>query len=105
MICRIWHGRTARDRADDYATFLEQRAIPDYRSVAGNLDVAVLRRDEGEVTHFLTMTHWTSEQAIRAFAGDDVLQAKYYPEDSGFLLEFEPQVQHFEVVARESDRR
>lgn len=105
MICRIWHGRTARERADDYAAFLERRAIPDYRSVPGNLDVAVLRRDEAEVTHFLTMTHWTSEQAIRAFAGDDILRAKYYPEDSAFLLEFEPQVQHYEVLARESDRR
>jgi len=31
--------------------------------------------------------------------GDDVLEAKYYPEDGDFLLEFEPQVQHFEVVA------
>lgn len=105
MICRIWHGRTARDRADDYAAFLEQRAIPDYRSVAGNLDVTVLRRDEGEVTHFMTMTHWRSEQAIRAFAGDDVLRAKYYPEDSDFLLEFEQEVQHFEVVARQSHQR
>jgi heme-degrading monooxygenase HmoA len=100
MICRIWHGRTLRQRADEYARFLEQRAIPDYRGVPGNLDVAVLRRDEGEVTHFLTVTHWTSEEAIRAFAGDDLLKAKYYPEDEGFLLEFEPTVQHYTVVAK-----
>jgi heme-degrading monooxygenase HmoA len=102
MICRIWHGRTARERADAYARFLEQRAIPDYRSVAGNLDVAVLRRDEGEVTHFLTVTHWASEDAIRAFAGDDLLTAKYYPEDAQYLLEFEAQVQHYVVVAAAS---
>lgn len=101
MICRIWHGRTSREQADEYAAFLEQRAIPDYRSVPGNLDVAVLRRDDGDVTHFLTMTHWESEQAIRAFAGEDVLKAKYYPEDAGFLLEFEPEVQHFNVVAKQ----
>jgi heme-degrading monooxygenase HmoA len=102
MICRIWHGRTSRKNADEYARFLEQRAIPDYRSVPGNIDVEVLRRDEGEVTHFLTVTHWTSEDAIRAFAGDDLLKAKYYPQDEGFLLEFEPQVQHFTVVAKTS---
>lgn len=101
MICRIWHGRTSREHAGEYAAFLEQRAIPDYRSVPGNLDVAVLRRDDGNVTHFLTMTHWESEQAIRAFAGDDVLKAKYYPEDTDFLLEFEPEVQHFSVVAKQ----
>lgn len=100
MICRIWHGRTLRSNADGYASFLERRAIPDYRSVPGNLGVAVLRRDEEYVTHFLTVTHWESENGIRAFAGEDLLKAKYYPEDEGYLLEFEPSVQHYRVVAR-----
>jgi heme-degrading monooxygenase HmoA len=104
MICRMWHGRTLRERADDYAVFLKERAIPDYRSVPGNLNVAIMRRDDGDVTHFLTVTHWTSEQAIRAFAGEDILKAKYYPEDIEFLLEFEPKVLHFDVVAEQSLR-
>ncbi|WP_293639779.1 antibiotic biosynthesis monooxygenase [Polaromonas sp.] len=95
----MWHGVTPRSKADAYTTFLEQRAVPDYRSVPGNLTVAVLRRDEGEVTHFMTVTHWESEESIRAFAGDDLLLAKYYPEDHDYLLEFEPLVQHFVVVA------
>ena len=100
MICRIWHGRTPRAKADAYAAFLRERAIPDYRSVAGNLDVSILRRDDGEVTHFLTVTTWVSEDAIRAFAGSDLLKAKYYPEDREFLLEFEAEVQHYLVSAR-----
>lgn len=99
MITRIWHGRVPLVRADEYAALLEQRAIPDYRSTPGNLDVAILRRDDLDVSHFLTVTHWESEDAIRAFAGEDVLKAKYYPEDQEFLLEFEPEVQHFTVVA------
>jgi len=102
MICRIWHGKTLRGNADAYAAFLQARAVPDYRSVAGNLDVAIVRRDEGATTHFLTITHWESEESIRAFAGDDLLKAKYYPEDGDFLLEFEPEVQHFVVLARAS---
>ncbi len=100
MIIRMWHGKTRRSEADEYARFLESRAIPDYRSVPGILEVQILRRDEAEVSHFLTVTRWSSEQAIRAFAGDDVLKAKYYPEDQQFLLEFEPEVQHFEVLAQ-----
>ncbi len=99
MIVRIWHGRTERSKADAYARFLEDRAIPDYRSVAGLVEVGVLRRDEGDVTHFLTVTRWESEEAIRAFAGADILRAKYYPEDRDFLLEFEPEVEHYSVVA------
>jgi heme-degrading monooxygenase HmoA len=97
-MCRIWHGLTPRSKADAYTDFLERRAVPDYRSVPGNLSVAVLRRDEPEVTHFMTVTHWESEESIRAFAGDDLLGAKYYPEDQEFLLEFEPKVQHFVVA-------
>jgi len=99
MITRIWHGRTKRERADEYAAFLTMRAIPDYRDTPGNLDVLILRRDEGDVSHFLTVTRWQSQAAIRSFAGDDLLKAKYYAEDKEFLLEFEPEVQHFEVVA------
>jgi len=97
----MWHGVTPSFRADAYATFLARRAIPDYRSVPGNLSVAVLRRDEADVSHFMTVTYWDSEESIRAFAGDDLLVAKYYPEDRDFLLEFEPQVQHFAVTAIE----
>lgn len=99
MICRIWHGRTKRAQADEYEEFLKIRALPDYRSVPGNLDVFILRRDEGDVSHFLTVSHWESEDVIRAFAGDDLLEAKYYPEDRDFLLEFEPTVQHFLIAA------
>jgi heme-degrading monooxygenase HmoA len=103
MIVRLWHGRTLRARADAYAAFLRARAIPDYRSVEGNCGVEILRRDDGEVTHFMTVTHWASEDAIRAFAGDDLLRAKYYPEDRDFLLEFEPEVMHYVALDDAAD--
>ena len=40
----------------------------------------------------------TELEKIKAFAGEDVEVAKYYPEDKEFLLEFEPNVIHYEVV-------
>ena len=52
----------------------------------------------GEVVHFITMTSWSSLEAIKGFAGDDAEVAKYYPEDQDFLLEFEPTVVQYEVV-------
>jgi heme-degrading monooxygenase HmoA len=100
MIVRIWHGRTPRGVADEYAEFLARRALPDYRAVPGNLEAAVYRRDEGEVTHFLTVSQWKDEEAVRAFAGDNLLRSKFYPEDTGYLLEFEPEVQLYTVVGR-----
>ena len=43
MIRRIWHGRVRASKAVAYTAFLVKRAIPDYRSVEGNIDVEILR--------------------------------------------------------------
>ena len=100
MIARLWHGRVPTAKADAYRKFTNGRAIPDYRSVPGNLSVHVLERREGEVTPFVTLTFWGRLDAIRAFAGESVEKAKYYPEDADFLLEYEPRVLHYEVVGK-----
>lgn len=97
MIARLWHGTTLAENAGAYLAFLQSRALPDYRSIPGNRSVDILHHRVGYVTHFLVISHWESEASIAAFAGDDILQAKYYPEDRGFLLEFEPQVQHYSL--------
>ncbi|BCT93728.1 antibiotic biosynthesis monooxygenase [Lysobacter helvus] len=99
MIVRMWHGRVLASQADAYLAFLEARAIADYRSVPGNVGVQLLRREDGDVTHFITLTHWASMEAIAAFAGEDVERAKYYEEDAAFLLEYETKVVHYEVAA------
>ena len=96
MIARIWHGRTATAKADEYLAFLRERALPDYRGTPGNLAAYILTRAEEDVTHFTTLTLWDSLESIAAFAGADIVRAKYYPEDAAFLLEFEPCVQHHE---------
>ncbi len=101
MIVRMWHGRVPAAKADAYAEFLRQRAIPDYRAVQGNLQVNILERREGDVAHFITLTYWDSLEAIKGFAGENVETAVYYPEDRDFLLEFEPNVVHYEVVGQE----
>ena len=99
MIARIWHGMTVAAKSDEYLEFLKGRAIPDYKSTEGNKGVFILRRVEGENAHFLTLTFWESALAVEGFAGPDIEKAKYYPEDEGFLLEFEPTVTHYEVFS------
>ena len=99
MIARLWHGTTTTDKADAYLAFLQARALPDYRGTPGNIAAYILRREDGDITHFSTLTYWSSLSAIEAFAGADISRAKYYPEDAGFLLEFEPTVQHSEVFS------
>jgi len=100
VIIRMWHGRMPTSRAPTYRSFLNERAIPDYQSVVGNIDVWILERQEGDVTHFITMSSWENMEVIKDFAGEAPEVAKYYPEDKGFLLEFEANVVHYEVVGR-----
>ena len=97
MIARIWHGRTKASDAKAYLEYLFQSGIPAYRATNGNRGAWVLRRMEGDVAHFLTLSFWESQEAIVAFAGADTTVAKYYPEDKQYLLEFEPTVTHYEL--------
>jgi hypothetical protein len=72
-------------------------AIPDYCSTPGNKGAYALRRMEANTAHFLMVTFWESEEAIRAFAGDDISVGKYYDFDKDFLIEMEPCSMHYEM--------
>jgi len=39
VYARFWTGYTARSKADDYAKFLDERAVPDYAGTPGNVAV------------------------------------------------------------------
>jgi hypothetical protein len=92
MITRIWHGRTPAAKSDEYLHLMRTVAIPDYRATPGNAGAYALRRIEGDVAHFLMVTFWESEDAIRAL--------KYYDFDKNFLLEMEPSSTHYETYDR-----
>jgi heme-degrading monooxygenase HmoA len=98
MIARTWHGRVPAAKAEAYHAYLRRTGLADYQATPGNRGVLVLRRTEGDVTHFVLITFWDSLDAIRRFAGDDYARARYYPEDDEYLLEREPMVTHDDVV-------
>ncbi|MCE4610061.1 MAG: antibiotic biosynthesis monooxygenase [Desulfurococcales archaeon] len=98
-IVRIWTGETPLEKADEYEKFLAERAIPDYRSVSGNLGVVIMRRDLDNRSRFTILTFWESLEAIKSFAGEDYEKAKYYPEDKEYLLDFPEHVEHYKITA------
>ena len=100
MIARIWHGRVSKERANEYADFLQERAVPDYGSVEGLQDLIFLRRSAEDTTHFVLITLWDSLEAVKKFAGEHPEKAKYYPEDDRFLLEKEDESALYEVFFR-----
>jgi heme-degrading monooxygenase HmoA len=97
IITRIWHGMTADHDADAYLRYLENSGIADYKQTEGNLSVEIWRMKEGDICHFWTVTKWRSLESIQKFAGNKILEAKYYPEDANFLLEREKYVKHVET--------
>ncbi len=100
MIARTWHRVTDASKADEYLDYLNNTGVVAYRKTQGNLGVYVLRRIEGNKAHFLLLTLWESEDAIKRFAGSNIEKAKYYPVDEQFLLELEPTVTHYEVMVK-----
>jgi heme-degrading monooxygenase HmoA len=95
----MWRGVVRRDDADEYTAYIRDTGIAEYTQTPGNRGAWMLRRDEGDRTEFVTYSLWDSLDAIRAFAGDDIEAAVYYPEDERFLIEQEDRVKHYEIVA------
>jgi hypothetical protein len=56
MIARIWHGKTNASVADTYLEYLFKSGLPAYRATPGNKGAWVLRRLEGDVAHFITLS-------------------------------------------------
>jgi heme-degrading monooxygenase HmoA len=100
MIARFWRGVTSISKADEYFDYLEKTGLKDYRSTEGNRGVYVFRRIENDRAVFLLLSLWESYDAIKRFAGPDFEKAVYYPEDKNFLLELEPNVVHYEILAQ-----
>jgi heme-degrading monooxygenase HmoA len=100
MIARIWHGQVQTMKATEYRSFLNKQAIPDYGSVEGNHGVYIFEKQENERTHFLTLSFWSDKDAIEKFTGSNWKQAKYYAEDTNYLIEFEPNATHYRIVGK-----
>lgn len=104
LIARIWHGATSLEDAEAYATYLERTGMHDCRATPGNRGVYVLRRTRHDRTEFTFISLWESLDSVRRFAGEDYEKARYYPEDREYLLELEPFVDHYEIIARDLPR-
>lgn len=98
MIERVWRGWVSEENADSYAAFLRDELFPEARSIPGFGGARVLRRQVGEEWEYMTITHFASLDAIRAFAGDDVEAAHIAPRARELLSRWEDRVAHFEIA-------
>ena len=97
-IARIWKGAVPTARADEYVSYQRDTGLRDIAATPGNAGVLLLRRTDGDVTRFATLSLWESFDAIRAFSGVEGDAARIEPRDAEFLVEDASVVEHFEVA-------
>ena len=105
MIARRWRGRTRAADFDAYLAYLEASGIAALRATPGNEGVVVFRHlDEStDSTEFEVVSYWRSTDDIRAFAGDDVSVARFFPDDDRYLIDRELTVRHDAVDQYRAD--
>jgi antibiotic biosynthesis monooxygenase (ABM) superfamily enzyme len=103
MIARIWRGATLAEDADAYAAYLEESGMRAARELPGSRGTLVLRRLRAGYAEFETILLFDSMDDIRAFAGDDLDAAVFFPEDDRYLVERDLEVRHYEVDVQLTD--
>jgi antibiotic biosynthesis monooxygenase (ABM) superfamily enzyme len=97
VIARVWRGATAAEDGAAYAAYIEETGTSNSRKLTGSRGTLVLRHTEGDRTEFQTIILFDSLEDVRAFAGEDIEQAVFYPEDDRYLIERDLGVTHYEA--------
>jgi antibiotic biosynthesis monooxygenase (ABM) superfamily enzyme len=97
VIARVWRGATRAEHAEEYAAYVEETGLKGAREVPGARGTLILRRVAGDKAEFQTIILFDSLDDVRAFAGDEIGAAVFYPEDERYLLERDLDVHHYDV--------
>lgn len=98
-VLREWRAEIRRADRDRYRDYIRDTGLADYRATPGNISAAIAFRDlDADRCEVVTLSVWTSMDAIIGFAGTPVDQARYYPDDDGFLLTRPDKVQHYDLT-------
>jgi heme-degrading monooxygenase HmoA len=97
MIARMWHGWTKTADADTYENLLRNEMFPSMRRIQGFEGAYLMRRVAGDEVEFVTVTLFTSLDAVRRFAGDNYETAVLHPQAAGLLSRYDPKSLHYEI--------
>lgn len=97
-VARIWRGRTARARADEYTTYMYEHGIKKLEAL-GARGVQLLREDREQDSYFMVLSFWDTREAMTRWAGDDPNKIRHLERDPEFLLEMPNSVQVLQVCS------
>jgi heme-degrading monooxygenase HmoA len=98
MISRVWKATAAPDSSKSYAQHFEQHVLPALAAVPGYLAAMLLQSARNSVVDLIVVSFWTSEEAIRGFAGSDIQRAVVADDARRMLKSFDDSVRHYTVV-------
>lgn len=98
MIAREWKCRVPEIHSEGFTGYLYETGIKDSSATPGFLGAQIFRRFLTDKVELTLITYWDRLASIKAFAGDDISQARLYPEDEVYELEPDLAVQHYEVI-------
>ena len=98
MIIREWRGRALRSREGEYLAHFNNSVLPQLKNVPGFIGAHVMSRPKGDLMEFVVLTRWESFDAIRRFAGPKFERAVVEPAAAVALTDFDPMVQHYEIL-------
>lgn len=97
-IARIWRCITSTTKSREYLEYLNRTVIPACQAAEGNEGLLVMKECQGELTCFLLVSFWGSDEALAKFRGPDAETIDPTPEERGLLIAFESTAVHYRVV-------
>jgi hypothetical protein len=95
-IARIWRGRTRRDIADQYESYLMAEGIPPLETTA--LGVQLFREDRDNETWFTTVSYWADLESMSAFTKGAPTKVHHLKRDPELLLELPERIEIHRIL-------
>jgi heme-degrading monooxygenase HmoA len=95
---RVWRAHTKREAADEYERYWLANGIAPLEA-RGALGVQMLRDDRGAETEFVTISWWSSIEAMTGRSGGDPHLTHHLDRDPEFLIEVPKEVQILTILA------
>ena len=100
MIARVWRGATRAEHAEEYADYVERTGLRGARGLPGSRGTLLLRRERDGRAEFETIILFDSLEDVKAFAGEELEEAVFFPEDDRYLVERDLDVAHYDAEVR-----
>jgi heme-degrading monooxygenase HmoA len=102
MISRVWTATATSGGASEYARHFNAHVLPSLASVDGYRGALLFERPTPDAVELVVISFWTSEDAIRRFAGANIEQAVVADEARQLLRSFDDTVRHYSVAAQDA---